>query len=283
MTYNIVKDYDWTSIPRGSPLRGEAPVVYLKSYKLKSNQIQSTIQSYLNIGGTSFSNAESFYEKMYSRSTTKEDIFNIPFFGDSVRSFSNSFSESFKNGYGESGGAVGEGRLRDKGETLLGKYGEYKNLVDNIGWKDVVDKAFKLQFFEAAKAIVKGDGDAPGTYIEKPQFYDYAKTDGPLEVSFTLSNTINSDWSKNTELVKLLTKINRPLRKNSVAVEPPRIYSVKVPGHRYIKWAFCSNFSVELVGTRRMISGTIAPEAYKINMSFQSLTLEHAGFMDKVK
>jgi hypothetical protein len=79
-------------------------------------------------------------------------------------------------------------------------------------------------------------------------------------------------------LVQRLTYINRPLRKNSIAVDPPRIYQVRVPGHRLIRWAYCSQFSVNFIGTRRIINDVIVPEGYQISMSFTSLTLEHAGF-----
>ena len=112
--------------------------------------------------------------------------------------------------------------------------------------------------------------------------YQYEQNDGALEVSFVLSNTISDDIDKNAELVKKLTTINRPKRINSIAMEPPRIFQVKVPGQRFIKWAYCSSFGVNLLGTRRMIGGNIVPEGYQINMSFTSLTTEVSNFMDKI-
>ena len=114
-------------------------------------------------------------------------------------------------------------------------------------------------------------------------FYQFDKNDSPINVSFILSNTINEDsLEKNKKLIHKLTEINRPLRRNSIAVDPPRIYQVRVPGHRFIRWAFCNSFDVKLKGARRIIEDVVVPEAYEISMSFQSLTLEHAGFLKRV-
>jgi hypothetical protein len=251
--YDVVKDYDWTSSPRGSGMRKKAPRVWVKSYKINSNQIMQSVKNYLNIASQAGGDAKKFYDNMYGDSTTAEDDFNFPFFGDNVRSFSNTFGDTFQNGIG-SGGGVG---------TAL------NDIV-----KNVAGLAADITGF------IKGD---PGSYVETPMFYQFEKSDGPLQVSFVLANTINADSvDKNHNLIQRLTYINRPLRKDSIAVDPPRIYQVKVPGHRFIRWAYCSDFSINLIGTRREINGVIVPEAYQIDMSFQSLTLEHAGFGKEV-
>jgi hypothetical protein len=276
--YNVVKDYDWTSAPRGSSIRKQAPRVWAKSYKLKSNQIMQMIQGYMAIAKNAGGDAKSFYDKMYSESTTAEDDFNFPFFGDNVRSFGNTFGDTFQNGIGE-GGGIGTA-ANNMLKSALGVGGQ---LVGMVGAENVSVAGGQLAKGNVMDAIgtitqgVKSGGD-PGSYIETPMFYQFEKNDGPLEVSFVLSNTINSDYDKNHKLVQRLTYINRPLRKNSIAVDPPRIYQVRVPGHRLIRWAYCSQFSVSFLGTRRIIDNVIVPEGYQISMSFTSLTLEHAGF-----
>jgi len=276
--YDVVKDYDWTSAPRGSSIRKQAPRVWVKSYKLKSNQIMQSVKGYLNIAKNGGGDAKTFYDKMYSDSTTAEDDFNFPFFGDNVRSFGNTFGDTFQDGFG-GGGGIGT----TLNEMIKGALGPTAQIVGAIGTENLtnaVSQAGKGDFGGAINTIRNGitSGGDPGTYIETPMFYQFEKNDGPLEVSFVLSNTINSDYDKNHKLVQRLTYINRPLRKDSIAVDPPRIYQVRVPGHRLIRWAYCSNFSVNFLGTRRMINDVIVPEGYQINMSFTSLTLEHAGF-----
>ena len=63
----------------------------------------------------------------------------------------------------------------------------------------------------------------------------------------------------------------------------PAIYHIEVPGLRYIEWASLDNFGVSMLGQRRKINGVIVPEAYVINLSFTSLTIEAANFMTMVK
>lgn len=278
--YDVVKDYDWTSAPRGSEIRKNAPRVWVKSYKLKSNQIMQTIRGYINILNGLTGDAKTFYDKMYSDSTLEEDDFNFPFFTDNVRSFGNTFGDTFQDGIG-GGGGIGAS-IFDQAKSFVGGLGQAAGLVG----VDNLSKAWKQwnegDHAKAAQTVGNGianDGD-PGSYIETPMFYQFEKSDSALEVSFVLANTINSDSiDRNHELVQRLTYINRPLRKNSIAVDPPRIYQVRVPGHRLIRWAYCSSFTMGLLGTRRVINNVIVPEAYQLSMSFQSLTLEHAGFL----
>lgn len=281
--YDVVKEYDWTSAPRGSGMRKKAPRVWVKSYKLISNNILTAINGYMAIASEKGGDAKSFYDKMYGEATKEEDDFNFPFFSDEIRSFSNTFGDTFQNGMGE-GGGIG-GTVNEIAKTAVSLYAQGSGFVGG----DAVEKATG-QFanknvmggLQTIKSGVKNGGD-PGTYVETPMFYQFDKSDGPLNVSFALSNTINSDsLEKNKNLIYRLTYINRPLRKNSIAVDPPRIYQVKVPGHRFIRWAYCSNFNVGMIGTRREINGVIVPEGYQIDMSFQSLTLEHAGFMKEL-
>lgn len=273
--YDVVKDYDWTSSPRGSGMRKKAPRVWVKSYKLVSNNIMSAIQGFMVISSAG-DDAKTFYDKMYSDSTTPEDDFNFPFFNDNVIGFGNTFGDTFQSGIGGIGSELFEGA-----KTLAGGLANAFNITDKEALGSAKNAALAGDFKGAISAL--GKGGNPGTYVETPMFYQYEKTDGPLQVSFVLANTINADSvDKNHNLIQRLTYINKPLRKNSIAVDPPRIYQVKVPGHRFIRWAYCNNFSVNLLGTRREINGVIVPEAYQIDMSFQSLTLEHAGFGKEV-
>lgn len=276
--YDVVKDYDWTSAPRGSSIRKQAPRVWVKSYKLKSNQIMQMIKGYQNIFKNSGKDAKSFYDKMYSESTVAEDDFNFPFFGDNVRGFSNTFGDTFQNGFG-GGGGIGEAAKNGINE-LLGLAAQGVGAIGSESLGSAATSISKGDFGGALNAITSGiaSGGNPGTYVETPMFYQFEKNDNPLSVEFVLSNTINSDWQKNHKLVQRLIYINRPLRKNSIAVDPPRIYQVRVPGYRLIRWAYCDNLSVDLIGARRMIDDKIIPEGYKITLSFKSLTLEHAGF-----
>jgi hypothetical protein len=239
------------------------------------------IDGYMNIGSGTTGDAKEFYDKMYSDAvldSSGEDDFNFPFFGDNIRSFGNTFGDTFQDGFG-GGGGIGTA-LNEMGKLFVGTTSQLANTVGMDNIEAARKQALAKDFRGAGATLMSGakDGGSPGTYIETPMFYQFEKNDAPLEVSFMLSNTINSDYDKNHKLVQRLTYINRPLRKNSIAVDPPRIYQVRVPGHRLIRWAYCSNLSINFAGTRRIIDNVIVPEGYLISMSFQSLTLEHAGF-----
>lgn len=272
---NVHRDYDWTTVPKGSTLRREAPVVKVESFILNSNQIQQAFISFLEVAGnaTGTATGNDFYDKMYKTSShDPEQVFYFPYFSDSIRQFSNNFSDSFQSGIGGSGGfgsevheAVKElaGGLATFGATFGGQV-EVTNLPGtNIPIGLPLGK--------------------PGVYIETPMFYQYEKSDSPIEVTFVLSNTVNPEsLEKNFKLIRRLTEINRPFRENSITITPPRIYRVTIKGHRFIRWAFCANFSVTMLGARRTIDGIVVPEGYLVSMSFQSLTLEHAGFLNQV-
>lgn len=289
--YNITKDYDWTSIPKGSALRGMAPYVLLQSYKINSSESLNRLNSYLNLAFGD-RDAESFYNKLYGDIASAEDTFFIPFFGDAVRSFSNEYGDTFQAAFLGSVDSMLMGMAKLGGE-VMGTYnvgGNLKQMGDNIlkglegmGSDVTFGKSLGDIMGNAVKQASTGYSTNPGSYIETPKLYQYAQNDSGLDVSFVLSNTINTnEYMKNWELIKKLTVINRPKRINSVAMEPPRIYSVKIPGIRFIKWAYCSGFSVNLLGTKRMIDNKLIPEGYAISMTFTSLTTEVSNFMDKI-
>lgn len=286
MKFDIIKDYDWTSSPRGSGIRKKAPRVWVKSFKINSNLVLNRFKSYAELA--TVSEPEEFYDKLYGDATEPEDDFNFPFFQDSIRSFGNVFGDTFQNGFG-GGGGIGE-TLDNNAQKYVGLaaqagvanyiQGAKKGFDSSSG--DMMDKILNGAS-EAGKQWVGKLGSTPGSYMETPKFYEYSSAnEGPLNVSFVLANTINDDYDKNYKLIKHLTEINRPKRINSIAMEPPRIYQVKVPGHRFIRWAYCSDFDVTFLGTKRNIDGIIVPEGYQVSMSFQSLTIEVSNFMEKV-
>jgi len=271
---NIVMDYDWTSIPKGSVLRRNAPRVIVRSFKINSSESLNRIRSYAQV--VAVTDSEEFYNKLYGDITEKEDTFRFPFLGDAVRSFSNEYGDTFQSAFLGSVDSAFGGAAK-----LYGEIGTY-NILDNA--EQLAENVKSADGIKSAIAnSTKGISTAPGSYIETPKLYQYAQNDSGLEVSFVLSNTINYDDGKNIRLVNKLTRINRPFRKNSIIMEPPRIYEVILPGIRYIKWAYCSNFSVTLLGARQIDGNEITPEGYLISMTFTSLTTEVSNFMDKVR
>lgn len=281
-TINVHKEYDWTSIPRNSPYRDVAPYVHITSYKITSSAALNRITSYLNL--VQSQSVDQFYDKLYEN-VEKADEFFIPYFGDGIRSFSNEFGDTF-----QSGALAGvDSLLQSASNEILAPLGEFKvkeNVSKLAGQIGAVGSSIgdMEKFKQAAGNVGKGLTSAPGSYIETPKLYQYAQNDGALEITFPLFNTINADAvQKNYDLIDKLTRINRPKRLTSVTMEPPHIYEVRLKGLRYMRWAYCSSFSVNMIGSRRLLNGAITPDGYQVSMSLTSLTTEVSNFMDKVK
>lgn len=276
--FNVVKDYDWTTIPRGSGLRKNAPKVYIRSFKYKSSESLNRLVSYIKATGQS--DPFEYYRSLYGDAVEEEDTFFLPYLNDSIREFTNTYSDTFNM---ESLGAI---------DAMLSKVTNELTGVDSLlggagsGLREASTKALEGDYKgskESAKEAFNNLGSTkPGSNNENPKLYQYEPSDTGVTVSFVLSNTINKDWEKNYELVKKLIEINRPRRTSYTFMEPPRIYKVKIPGLRYIEWASCSNFSATMLGTKRQIGGKIVPEGYLINMTFTSLTIEVNNFMERM-
>jgi len=276
---NIHTEYDWTAIPRNSAYRDAAPYVKIKSYKVTSSAALNRLRSYVSL--VSDQSVDEFYNNLYTN-TEEGNTYFFPYFGDNVRSFSNEFDDTFQNS------VLGniDGMLNTLAqETAIFSEGKVLENMSKLG-SDIVNKGRDILGGKSTAIgdASKGMSSAPGSYIETPKLYMYAQNDNSLDVSFPLYNTINEDaWEKNYQLIEELTIINRPKRLTSITMEQPYLYEITLPGIRYMRWAYCSNFSVSLFGNRRMIDTRIIPDVYQMNLSFTSLTTEVSNFIEKSK
>lgn len=275
--YNIVKEYDWTAIPRGADLRNKAPKVLIRSYKLKSNSIMNRLKNYIQVA-TAASSKE-FYNKMYGDATEQEDDFYFPYFDNGLRSITNVFDDTYKNGVGGAGaGSNIENLFKDKLGIAADLATQFTSPESRAEFKSKLSEG---DIVGAGQAILGGGtGGAAGSYIESPKFYNYGSASEPaLNVNFKLANTLNSDFMKNYELIKKLIEINKPKRNDAISLDPPRIYRVKLYGYRYMPWAYVNSLTINMEGAKRMINDVIIPEAYDISISFHPLTIEVSNFM----
>ena len=306
--YDIVKEYDWTSVPRTSDLRNEAPSAYITAYELKYSQLRSFVDGYMNIlspqnNSGSYANSKNpgldFYKGLYTVKDGPIARLNFPFFEDSFRSFSTEFADTFspisQRGAQMFGGQAIQG-LGGAAESLAGGGLAAVNALasfgdtGNGGDQTLADKVAKTASGVAtgvAKTLGLNPGrqtiGTPGSYIETPKFYQYSNTDNGLQIGFTLSNTLEDDSiDKNFKFICDFTKMNRPYRYGPIGMDFPAIYNLVVPGLRYIQWAFLENFEVSMLGNRRKIGSRVIPEAYVCNFTFRSLTVEPANFMEEL-
>jgi len=320
-SYDIVNQYDWTSVARNSGMRNEAPSVYVTAYKLQYSQLRSFIDGYINIlapinkkgRGTSADPGLDFYRRLYGTTTSPITRLSFPFFTDNIRAFTSEFADTFspvsQRGAKMLGGNLITG-LGEFGESVLGGGAALASNIMNIGdkagtnegAKSVMDKISKTaqagastafnQVFGTQLDFNKNPGmqtiGAPGTYIETPKFYQYSNTDTGLQISFALSNTLHNDSKDiNHKFIKDFTRMNRPYRTGAIGMEFPAIYNIVLPGQRYIQWASLESFSVDMLGMRRRLpvaggGSRVVPEGYSCQFNFKSLTIEAANFMDEI-
>lgn len=134
----------------------------------------------------------------------------------------------------------------------------------------------------------------PGVYIEQPQLMDISSSSSSdITVTFPLLNTLSYENAvKNYQLLWLLAFQNKPYRESKTVVTPAKVYRVFVPGIKYLHFAHISNLSVDFLGVRRTVripmptvAGTpeqvnvIMPDAYKVSITFKSLTTDMGNFM----
>jgi hypothetical protein len=138
----------------------------------------------------------------------------------------------------------------------------------------------------------------PGTYIEKPKFYDFQDSGDELTIEFPLLNTGHAtyrDVTRNWQFIYLLIYQNRPVRFTRDLIEPPAIYEVSLPGVKYMPYAYISNLEVQFMGSRRPMNirfkdessqgqtqesvNTIIHDGYSIQITLKGLVAETKNFM----
>jgi len=262
--WDVLNKLDWTSTPENG--RSKAPYVSVTAKQLDGSQLKQTVNGYMALA-KSTTDAKSFYDNLYQAEDVA--VYTFPYFGESFRQFTNDFADTLSN-------------ITDRGQSAMGA-----SAVE--GAKDVVDNIFgAIAGLRELQGTINKSAN-PGSYIETPKFYQFANTDQPLQVQFPLLNTVTEGAAKkNLDFIKEFIKLNRPERSSAISMSFPHIYEVHAPGLRFIKWAYLSDLSFGLLGTRRMtgdmFAGThaIVPEGYTVSMTFNSLTVETANFVDEM-
>lgn len=134
----------------------------------------------------------------------------------------------------------------------------------------------------------------PGTFIERPKYYQYNEAGQSITVTFPLYNTFQHNqnilpYKQNYELLWILLFQNRPFRTSFSRVHPPKLYTVTVPGQHYLPYCYISNMQITFQGTQRLLPvtsphndityNTAIPEAYVVSLTFTSLIANTSNMM----
>jgi hypothetical protein len=252
---NIIEDLKWTTTT-GEYIKKETPRIRAIPYEVDQNDIINTISNWgkeVNTGGTEY------YDKLHGKAK-KKDPWVFPFFGDTVRSFQNSWGDQY---VGSTNGSQAFGAAYAQ---------EAKGFMDSLA---------------ATKGQLHAMGAGkPGALIEPPKYYQYGVDESGLNFDYYLINTDDSpdednpSWKKNYESIKELIVLNRFKRENTnTNATPPHLWQVWVGGYRHIRWASMS-IDVEMLGMRLMKEDKIIPEGYRIQVNLESLYTEPSNFAD---
>lgn len=234
---------------------------YLNSDKVRSGikQVNNTLSA-INDDTTSFTNIHlKAYDKMYVTNPTGW-VFTFPFMLDDV--YNTPVNQWTQNGNGTAIQGL-TNISNDIVGAMTGMHTTFRQLEGNYSQSN-----------------------------EIPKVYNFSTEGTSFTVKFPLINTFNdADYIKNWQLVFLLKYNSRPYKVDRNMVLAPPIYSIKIPGVRYIPYAFIQNITIKYLGTRIntkvpfIYNGiltnidTIVPEAFDIEIQIQSLTNETRNFM----
>ena len=146
----------------------------------------------------------------------------------------------------------------------------------------------------------------PGTFIEKPKYFQYNTGGESVSVSFPLYNTIKRSnklsYQQNYELLWILAFQNKPYRTSFSRISPPKLYTLTIPGQKFMPYCYISDMNIKFGGTRRNLPVSIplanslievdrytnldyntvevsVPDVYMVEITFDSLLADVANTM----
>ena len=309
---DVCSDFVWSITPKKNVLRS-IPYVYLVERSQETNSLISSalyyITTFLNTPNTTLTsgnnnNIITYIIKLLQSSLGRAASTN---FNDTIKQLKTKLDNLINN-------------QQDKAllstDTLKSYIGIY--LTKKTGFKYVLpyfgDSGFSLTNSWAsesqtspliAKRLVSQVMDAvdtgaatlnilqPGTFIEKPKYFQYPSEGDSITVTFPLLNTHNPysnilPYQQNYELLWILAYQNKPYRTSFSRILPPKIYTLTIPGAKYMPYCYISNMSVDFQGTRRNLEVTLPtgrsiiapiPEAYTVSITFTGLLADLANMM----
>jgi hypothetical protein len=311
---DVRNDFIWTISPKKNSLQ-TIPSVYLVERALQTNSLISSALYYITtfLDSDAVSNINTSGDKIL---TYVIDIINSTFNNKQARSVSKAFTE-LKN---KIAGLIpnGEDKALLNTDTLKSYVGIY--LTEKTGFKYVLPYFGNNSFSNTNSwgsteqqstliasnllSQVAGSVDAlasagnilqPGSFIEKPKYFQYPTEGESITVTFPLLNTYNPynnnnilPYQQNYELLWILAYQNKPYRTSFSRILPPKVYTLTVPGVKYMPYCYISNMTVDFQGTRRNLDVTLPtgqqikapiPEAYTVTLTFTSLLADIANMM----
>jgi hypothetical protein len=297
---DVVNNYDWTVSPKNEIV--EHPYIILHEYKINGSPMLSELSYRIK---TSVESSAGAITGVANLNSVLKFILGDINLGDEVNKLNDLITKVEGNSERLEGNLYPfDGLYYLKKTDFNYKFPYFTNTMANKQntWErgysgdsstifsDIFSSGFEFVAKHGAGIPLLGSYAEPGLYIERGRYFNPVPGMDPIKFSFPLLNTLNeSSIQQNFNLIWLLCFQNCSIRRNKVAVIPPCIYRALIPGVRFMLYCAVENISINYVGTRRRINIThpasgksvevIIPEAYKINLTINSLTTDNGNFM----
>ena len=267
---DVVNDFAWSASPRLQDSFKKVPVMYLQEREQVVNSLLSSALYYIN-AMKQFDGTDAF--DLNSLQTKLDKLATDGTSGISANTAGN-INEELKQIIANAKSSDNL-ILSDKLRSYLGIY-----LTEPTGFN------YALPFFDETPLGVKsswtsdsnimqnplsdmidvGQGameriahalniTQPGTFIEKPKYFQYNTGGESVSVSFPLFNTIKrtnkTSYQQNYELLWILAYQNKPYRTSFSRISPPKLYTLTIPGQTFMPYCYISDMNIKVGGTRR--------------------------------
>jgi hypothetical protein len=318
---DVVNDFAWSASPRLQDSFKKVPVMYLQEREQVVNSLLSSALYYIN-AMKQFDGTDAF--DLNSLQTKLDKLATDGTSGISANTAGN-IKEELKQIIANAKSSDNL-ILSDKLRSYLGIY-----LTEPTGFN------YALPFFDETPLGVKsswtsdsnimqnplsdmidvGQGameriahalniTQPGTFIEKPKYFQYNTGGESVSVSFPLFNTIKrtnkTSYQQNYELLWILAYQNKPYRTSFSRISPPKLYTLTIPGQKFMPYCYISDMNIKFGGTRRKLPVSIplatssagekksvtvdfntvevsVPDVYMVQITFTSLLADVANTM----
>ena len=318
---DVVNDFAWSASPRLQDSFKKVPVMYLQEREQVVNSLLSSALYYINAikqfdgtdafdlnslqtkldklategsGGLSTTNASNIKEELKQIIANAKSSDNL-ILSDKLRSYIGIYLTE-PTGFNYA--------LPFFDETPLGVKSSWstESALLNNPLADMIDVGQGAMERTAHMLNIT----QPGTFIEKPKYFQYNTGGESVSVSFPLFNTIKrtdkTSYQQNYELLWILAYQNKPYRTSFSRISPPKLYTLTIPGQKFMPYCYISDMNIKFGGTRRKLPVSIplapsstgekkstsvdfntvevsVPDVYMVQITFTSLLADVANTM----
>lgn len=283
---DVVKDMAWTLTPPDSreQYNNRIPYIHLTEYQQSTGQlVASLIYFYRVFQRLNAPNSTGFLAGVVSADNDPSEVYKLKYFGDETGftyrlPYFGPQHTTRGNSFGSDENPFSS--LMELSQNAASFPRSLLGLKSSIFSYSTLGSLTTL----GSTLLAVANQAIPGKIkFEYPQAWNDTNLES-FSTTFDLFNTMDENHvSQNRRFCHLLAYQNTPSRRNFAVVDPPVIYSLNVPGVINFPVCYINSLNITNLGNTRMmyIDGidALIPEAYRINITFQSLLLPTRNIM----